>query len=82
MRHRLAALSLLAATALVPAVAAATPAHADLTLQKVYSSLPYDICISFGQSGQQNGRWGTWWCSTTQPQNPQYPTYDLWAYVY
>ncbi|MEU6712801.1 hypothetical protein ABZ897_15075 [Nonomuraea sp. NPDC046802] len=82
MRHRLAALALLAATAVVPVVAMAAPAHADPTLTRVYSRLPYSVCISFGQSGQQNDRWGTWWCSASQPQDPTYPTYDLWAYVY
>lgn len=81
MRHRLVALALIAVAGLAPALVSATPAHAA-TLQKVYSSLPYHICISFGQSGQQNDRWGTWWCSATQPQIPYYPTYDLWAYVY
>ncbi|MBE3008588.1 hypothetical protein IL992_05220 [Microbispora sp. NEAU-D428] len=48
----------------------------------VHSNLPYSICISFGQSGYQNGRWSTWRCSTHQPQNdPWNPAYDLWAYV-
>lgn len=84
MRHRLAVLSLLAAATLTPALTTASPAHAGLTLQRMYYDLPYSICISFGQSGQQNNRWGTWWCSLSQPQNSldPYPKYDLWAYPY
>ncbi|MFB4268908.1 hypothetical protein [Nonomuraea sp. GTA35] len=82
MRHRITALALLAVTALAPVLATSTPAHAAPTLQMVYSNLPYDVCISFGQSGVQNGRWQTWWCSTHYPQTyPGYYTYDLWAYV-
>ncbi|WP_182900992.1 hypothetical protein [Microbispora sp. H10830] len=81
MRHRLAALLILATAVVVPAMASAAPASAS-TLQRVYSSLPYSLCITWGQSGYQNGQWGTWWCSTHQPQNdPWNPTYDLWAYV-
>ncbi|MBP2707836.1 hypothetical protein JOL79_29060 [Microbispora sp. RL4-1S] len=80
MRHRLAALLLVATAVVAPAVTSAAPANAS-TLQMVYSNLPYDICISFGQSGYQNGRWNVWWCSTHQPQNGWNYTYDLWAYV-
>jgi hypothetical protein len=83
VRRTITTLALLTVTALAPALATTTPAHAAPTLQTVYTNLPYDICISFGQSGQQNGRWGTWWCSTHYPQSyPGYYTYDLWAYVY
>ncbi|MCF6467670.1 hypothetical protein FAF44_04485 [Nonomuraea sp. MG754425] len=82
MRRRITAFVLLAVTALAPVLATSAPAQAASTLQVVYTDLPYDICISFGQSGQQNGRWQTWWCSTHYPQtNPGYSTYDLWAYV-
>ncbi|MFC4117803.1 hypothetical protein [Nonomuraea zeae] len=81
MRHRLVALSLFAATALTPVLATATPAQATPTLQVVYTNLPYEICLSFGRSGQENDRWGTWWCSMHYPSNPYYPAYDLWAYV-
>ncbi|NJP94197.1 unnamed protein product [[Actinomadura] parvosata subsp. kistnae] len=82
MRRKVTALALLAVTALAPAVATTTPAHAASELKMVYSYLPYDTCIAFGQSGQQTGRWQTWWCSTHYPQTyPGYYTYDLWAYV-
>ena len=81
VRRRITALSLLAVTALAPALVTSTPAHASSTLQVVYSNLPYDVCISFGRSGQETGRWQTWWCSTHQPENPMFYTYDLWAYV-
>ncbi|MFI7418600.1 hypothetical protein [Nonomuraea sp. NPDC049684] len=81
MRRGITALALAAVTALAP-VLASTPAEATSTLQVVYTGLPYDICVSFGQSGQQNGRWQTWWCSTHYPQSyPGSTTYDLWAYV-
>lgn len=68
--------------ALAPVLATSTPAHATPTLQIVYSNLPYEICLSFGRSGVETGRWQTWWCSTHYPQNvPNYYTYDMWAYV-
>ncbi|MGW4409734.1 hypothetical protein ACWEJ6_37290 [Nonomuraea sp. NPDC004702] len=82
MRRGITALALAVVTTLAPVLAMSTPADATSTLQVVYTSLPYDICVSFGQSGRQNGRWQTWWCSTHYPQSyPGSTTYDLWAYV-
>ncbi|MFF4195496.1 hypothetical protein [Nonomuraea sp. NPDC001831] len=82
MRRAITALALAAVSTLAPVLAMSTPADATSTLQVVYTNLPYDVCVSFGRSGQQNGRWQTWWCSTHYPQNyPGSTTYDLWAYV-
>ncbi|MEW9552959.1 hypothetical protein [Nonomuraea sp. NPDC050783] len=82
MRHRITASALVAVTTLASVLVTSAPAHAASTLQVVYTNLSYDICVSFGRSGQETGRWQTWWCSTHYPQT--YPggyTYDLWAYV-